>query len=229
MEQRKTMRNSLKKHFGEFITLSSVYRKKTQQEKNVRMNISVEKTAIQNGQAQSVKEFASLILPEGDVLDYGAGKLRNAVCLQTQGYSVSVLDTELQLQRVKADAQGFTSYTPEHLPQKSFDGIICTFVLNVIPERKDRDLVLKNIFSFLTEGGIGIFEVRSARGILSNKYLEHYQDGYAVGKGNSRSFQKSFTLEELTLLLEMQGFQILTTKKYNDSVCAVVSKRSASV
>ena len=59
--------------------------------------ISVEKTAINRGVSMSckvVEEMGSTSYK--DVLDYGAGKLRNAKHLNSRGFCVDVFDTPLQ-------------------------------------------------------------------------------------------------------------------------------------
>jgi len=50
-------------------------------------------------------------------------------------------------------------YFPD-VPTKKYDTITCTYVLNVIRYKKDRNEVLKDIKSLLNEGGVAYITVR---------------------------------------------------------------------
>lgn len=82
------------------------------------MNYTIcpEKTAISNGYSKSAKYIVDNIDKDKKILDYGAGKLRNAKFLKSKGYDISVLDTELQISKwSNLDKNDFNIYSPDNI------------------------------------------------------------------------------------------------------------------
>lgn len=189
------------------------------------MKISVENTAIKNGVSKSIKENVSLIEKGSNILDYGAGKLRNTKYLIDLGFSVSVVDTPTQVSRMKEDDLSNVKdvFTTDCLISDKYEVIFSTFVLNVIPNYIERKELIEKMYSLLKEDGFLVLEVRRERGILSNKHIEPYNDGYLVGKGNTKTFQKPFNVEELLELIPTES-TIVSKKIYSDSVAIIIKK-----
>lgn len=178
--------------------------------------ISVEKTAITNGVSTSTKLLLKNINTNDKILDYGCGKLRNTKYLIDNGCNVTIYDTEVQLKNIQ-------NLIPENVPilnkDEMFDKILCSFVLNVIPDIEERISLINNIYSL--SNGIVYFEVRKENFEKCSKTAKPFNDGFILGKGKVKTFQKSFTAEELsTFIMENSNFKIL--EKINLSNSAIV-------
>lgn len=145
------------------------------------------------------------------VLDYGAGKLRNSNYLLNKGIIVHILDTPYQLERINSErlSKYDKIYTCNDEINYKYDIVLCSFVLNVIHEKQIMDNIVRNIYNLLTTDGNLILEVRRGRGILENKNLEPYNDGYIVGTGEIRTFQKPYDKKEVENILMDNNFQII--------------------
>lgn len=187
------------------------------------MIIKVENTAISNGVAQSVKNFIDKTVDP--VLDYGAGKLRNAKYLVEQGFNVSVLDIPEQVIKwSEEDKSIFTNIYTERPTNTQFRTIFNTFVLNVVPNEDMRKEILSNIHSLLAPNGKVVIEVRRDKGIMSSKHIEEYNDGYLLGSGTVRTFQKPFTKEYIERLVSPY-FYITKLKITSDSIIVIGEKK----
>lgn len=186
------------------------------------MLIKVENTAISNGVAQSVKSFDKTVSP---ILDYGAGKLRNAKYLIEKGFNVSVLDIPEQVIKWSEEDKSLFSNVYTEIPKDiQFKTIFNTFVLNVVPSENMRKEILSNIHSLLTFDGKVVIEVRRDKGIMSSKHIEDYNDGYILGNGNVRTFQKPFTTDYIEELVSPY-FYISKLKIMSDSIIVIGEKK----
>jgi 2-polyprenyl-3-methyl-5-hydroxy-6-metoxy-1,4-benzoquinol methylase len=191
------------------------------------MKIQPENTAITTGVSKSAVELEKQSHKEDKILDYGSGKFRNSKYLKEKGLHISVLDTDFQIQKAKEDDLSeyedvFVLETYE--PQSNYDSVLCSFVLNVIPEKEEREEALKKIYDSLKKDGKLFLEVRGKSGILKNKFKEPYKDGYVVGKNEIKTFQKPFEKEEVTNLLK-DKFEIEKIQSLSDSVLAIAKKK----
>lgn len=97
-------------------------------------------TAItRNGLSRPMKQLVKSTSLQGRLLDYGCGK----------GFDARKL--------------GIERYDPFYYPKKPkgrFDTITCIYVLNTIPEEKERLAVLDHVFRLLRKGGAAYFAVR---------------------------------------------------------------------
>lgn len=190
--------------------------------------ISVEKTAINRGVSMSCR----MIEQKGstsykDVLDYGAGKLRNAKHLNSKGFCVDVLDTPLQTSKWGYEdffEVGFI-YDDVSKITKTYDAILCSFVLNVIPDRDDRVSILKNIKKLLKDAGIAVIETRSGKDIANSKTAQAYRDGYLMGTGKVKTFQKSINNAELIEMSKEAGLNIADLSYGSDSSVIVLTNQ----
>lgn len=81
-------------------------------------------------------------LLKGRALDFGCGKGKDAQELGIEGYD--------------------PHYRPAK-PQGQFDTIMCNFVLNVIEDSAERQIVLHEIMSLLSDDGVAYVSVRNDR------------------------------------------------------------------
>lgn len=59
------------------------------------------------------------------------------------------------------ECEGYDLYYRPAMPEGKFDTILCTYVLNVLPDEAERDSILKDIASRLSPGGKGYITVRN--------------------------------------------------------------------
>lgn len=183
--------------------------------------ISVEKTAITNGQSNSVK----LLVKENEnnklVLDYGCGKLRNTNYLLRNKFNVNIYDTKKQLENIDIETLKVANISLKD----QYDLILCSFVLNVIPEKEIRIEILKNIEKTLKIDGFAYIEVRNNRFLKETKTAIPYNDGFLLGKGKIKTFQKPYTLNELKHFISMNSnMEILNKKELSNSLILKLKK-----
>ncbi|WP_214771371.1 methyltransferase domain-containing protein [Exiguobacterium sp. s133] len=190
--------------------------------------ISVEKTAINRGVSMSCKTVEEMgSTSYKDVLDYGAGKLRNAKHLNSKGFCVDVLDTPLQTSKWRYEdffEVGFV-YDDVNKITKTYDAILCSFVLNVIPDREDRVSILKNIKKLLKDTGIAVIETRSGKDIANSKTAQAYRDGYLMGNGKVKTFQRAINNAELIEMSEEAGLKVVDGYDSSDSSIIALAKQ----
>lgn len=190
------------------------------------MIIRPENTAIVNGVSKSALEVEKIYAPGFIVLDYGAGKLRNSNYLLSKDVLVHILDTPYQLERTNPQilAKYEKVYNTNDEICCKYNIVLCSFVLNVIPEQQIRYNIVRKCNNILTTDGIFVLEVRRGRGIMENKNLEPYNDGFIVGKGEVRTFQKPYNDKEVTDILIANDFKIIRVWNENDSVIGIAKK-----
>ena len=194
------------------------------------MIIRVENTAISNGVSKSAIELERLLDTNDHGLDFGAGKLRNSYYLQSKGIDVSIVDTPLQIERINFKGYKTAIFKDVFdgmslLPNETYNKVLCSFVLNVIPEQKEREEVIGVIYRTLMDGGWLFLEVRRSHGIMKNKHMEKWKDGYLVGEGNIRTFQKPFEEKEVIEIVSKAGFRIEAIRNFSDSYVAIARKK----
>lgn len=191
--------------------------------------ITPEKTAIVTGVSKSAK----ILLKDNDlpleILDYGCGKLRNSKFLLNEGFEVSILDTFKQLSSLsEMDLVLFKNiYRLEDLNLnyiKRYKAILCSFVLNVIPNETDRLIALNNIYTILNNNGTLYLEVRGKRFLKNAKSKIEYNDGYVLGAGKIKTFQKGFNKDDLYELINKTSFKIDKILVNGDSLIAICKK-----
>lgn len=101
------------------------------------------------------------------------------------------------------DVMGFKGYDPHFRPygirEEFYNLIVCIYVLNVIPNKKDRDKVLQHIKSLLYEGGHAYIAVRNDKENLK---------GYT----QTKTWQGLIKLD-LPVMVRKQGFVIYRLDK----------------
>lgn len=191
--------------------------------------ILVENTAITTGVAYSAKLLNEIAGADAQILDYGSGRLRNTRYLKEQGHKVAIIDTPLQIERNHEniiDLKVKVFDDTDQIKDESFKYILCSYVLNVIVHIEDREVLVSHINRILKPDGKAVVEVRHKNGILKNKHLKAYGDGYVVGKNKIQTFQKPFEAGELVDFLECAGLTVDQTIRKSDSLICICSKQS---
>lgn len=190
--------------------------------------IKPEKTAIVNGVSASCKELVQ-DYENGFVLDYGFGKLRNSQYIKENNIPLDILDTELQIKenQEKINLLNIKNvYDNKYfLPKNHYRYILLSFVLNVVPDKSDRIFILKNIREGLSKNGRLYVEVRNSDFVKKIKNKEIYNDGYIVGPGNKKTFQKPYDCSEIEEFIKENGFNIIKTKKTSGSILLICTKK----
>lgn len=190
--------------------------------------LSVEKTAITNGVSVSCKELVSDYI-EGNVLDYGFGKFRNTKYIISNNIELDVLDTIEQIKNndnnLKDKSIKLIYNSEQHIEKDNYNYILLSFVLNVVPEYKDREFIVQNIHNGLKEDGFLYVEVRNDTFLKTAKTKTEYNDGFVLGSGKKRTFQKPYTLEQIVEFMDKNKFEVLKTKKTSGSIMLKCKKK----
>ncbi|MFA5276792.1 MAG: class I SAM-dependent methyltransferase [Candidatus Omnitrophota bacterium] len=110
--------------------------------------------------------------------------------------------------------QGFIQNSAYKIKYAPFDAF---FILNFLEHLPDPNSTLRGIYNNLTDGGVGIVEVPNLDMILRNKLFSEFM----------RDHLCYFTRDTLTLLLELNGFEVIGCKEawHEYTISAVVKKR----
>lgn len=139
-----------------------------------------------------------------NVLDYGAGKLRNAAFLSGEGFNVYAADLPEQLNRVRGlnaanNLHGLVETGQLPKSRLNVDVVISTFVLNIIIDLEERARYINNIVKNLRPGGYLLIEVRCREMSVKGD----------CGCAKCATCAKSYSREELDQLLAPHGFKRL--------------------
>lgn len=153
------------------------------------------------------------------VLDYGAGKLRNALYLAEQGMKVYAADLPQQVKvvAVHPDAGKLAGLLQvEELPAAGLgvDLVVSTYVFNIIVTKAHRKQYLDNVVANLHPGGYLLMEVNSRRDDLAcGSTLHHYF--------SCDDKAKSYRHEELDAMLGPYSFRRICHYYSNHALAAV--------
>ena len=139
-----------------------------------------------------------------NVLDYGAGNLRNAAFLSGKGFNVYAADLPEQLLRARSmtvveKLRGLLETGQLRQSKLNVDVVISTFVLNIISDPAEKKRYLENIIVNLRPGGYLLIEV-SCREKSKNKCCDCTK---------CPTCAKSYSREELDQLVAPYGFERL--------------------
>ncbi len=171
--------------------------------------------------AISVKRYAPFFKSRNalKVLDYGAGKLRNAVYLAEEGFHVFAADVPEQVCRIREFAEtdrlaGLLEDSQLHWGGLDADLVVSTYVFNIIGDDAEKTRYLQNATINLRPGGYLLIEVRCRNG------SEH------CGSECSQymkcpSCAKTYSLEELDGAIRPFGFIRLCHYFRNNAIAVV--------
>jgi SAM-dependent methyltransferase len=157
-------------------------------------------------------------LPRQRVLDFGAGALRHTLPLLRHQYEVCAVEFEEAFVRAEAaDARGraenssnfSTLMWPKSFKKdrRRFDAALLTYVLQVMPEKKERDAVVEAISHKLTDSGCLLYMSRTGQ-ITPEMKSRPLNDGYWMWPGRQRhSFYREFSTEETHELFARHGLK----------------------
>lgn len=194
-------------------------------------NIQPEKTAIVNGCSNAINIIINSHEKNERILDFGAGKLRNANHLINNGFDVSIVETTKQLSNL--NSSNLAKFSKVYNADTNFDNIndkydiiTCNYVLNVIPDIDNRIKILNNIEKLLDDFGTAYIEVRATAFIKTAKTAITYNDGYVLGKGEVKTFQKPYTKDDITHFIENNSdLSIIKYVHKNDSWCIILKNK----
>lgn len=154
------------------------------------------------------------------ILDFGAGALRHAVPLLDKGFEVTVVEYESAYQRPKASqmraqAEGYAGFTELVWPDDflkcklKFDVALLVYVLQVIPVKKERDIVLNAIAKRFDHNGPKRLYYASRFGEAralpeETRYNDGWVKGVAVG---DRSFYTEWNAAKTDKMFMACGFE----------------------
>lgn len=176
--------------------------------------------------AALLRAFTEVKLKKIDkILDFGAGKLRNALHLLEQGYSICGVEYESlfvrsepaasALQRATRFTKRFSTLVYPHqfaACQEQFDLALLINVINVMPIPAERLLVLQYCNQKLRPGGHLFWYTQRGDADYSKRLTPDYRvgDGYYVGLTNKyKTFYREFTVAEIDTLLANAGFDFV--------------------
>lgn len=158
-----------------------------------------------------------------NILDFGAGKLRNAFYLTRKGFKVwavefkEAFDTPVakkKLARAEKSKDLFILYYPtEFLEFNGFvDAVILVNVANVVPEPRDRNRILKECAARLKKGGLLLWMSQHGEPNYRPGFTQRLQvnDGWCYGLHRKyQSFYREYKIPEIRSLVPKFGFSEL--------------------
>ncbi len=179
----------------------------------------------------SVRESVPFLKEEKvrSVIDVGAGNGRNSLYLGERGFEVTAQDVKEardmhESKMKKAIEQGkIKAYTDSTVSDAKYDAVLCNFVVNVIPDREEREHVVYRINDLLKEDGLLVFDARADEYQISHG--KKYKDGHMMKRGKACfTFQKSYEFEEVEALLSEHGFEIEKVFRKTSSISLLARK-----
>lgn len=153
------------------------------------------------------------------VLDYGAGKLRNALFLAGEGFEVFAADLPEQIYKWKGETvagslAGLMEATELEQSKLHVDLVISNFVFNIIPDGVEKQRYLSNTVRNLREDGYLLVEVRCRQNQNPcGSDCTHYM--------KCKRCVKTYSHQELDLLVTPYGFRRIS-HYYRHRTLAVV-------
>jgi SAM-dependent methyltransferase len=159
------------------------------------------------------------------ILDFGAGKLRNALFLLKNGYRVCAVEykqlfeesdhANSLLQSAKRHKPRFSSLVYPHQFNQSnqkFDLALLVNVINIMPVAAERLLVLQYCHQKLRPDGHLLWYTQRGDADYRDRLIPRYciGDGHYIGRGNKyKTFYREFTVAEIDALLAGAGFELV--------------------
>ena len=166
-------------------------------------------------------KIAQLILKSFDlskyssILDFGCGHGKDCQAYTDAGMSV----------------EGYDKFYKPAFPdiKSNFDIVALTYVLNVIPDKLERLLVLELAFFYVKPGGYLVVTTRTDHDIgrqAQKNNWDSFEDGYCSSM-NRKTFQKGFKYDELKELLisslPIADIELMVNE--SATLCFMVKKR----
>jgi SAM-dependent methyltransferase len=181
---------------------------------------------------------------ENAVLDFGAGKLRNALHLLKQGYGVCAVEYEKLFHESPQAASARTAaeryrtrfcrlvYPNQfEASRQKFDLVLLINVLNVMPVPAERLLVLQQCRAKLRPGGHLLWYTQRGDADYADRLVPKYAlgDGHYIGRNAKyKTFYREFTVSEIDALLARTGFEFVSALPASSRNQARLYKRTSS-
>lgn len=187
-----------------------------------------EMTAISTGTSAGTHELIKELNSDSLILDYGFGKGRNTIALSQHFKNIHVADTAKQIENNKDKVKSYIDkiFDVDEEIKHKYDGILCTFVLNVLDDDKLRRDILRKVYDLLKTNGTLIIQVRTEKDLKNTKSKSPYKDGYVVKKGKGYTFQKGYTEEDVINLFSSLSIPIDSIKNNGNNIMVISKKRS---
>jgi 2-polyprenyl-3-methyl-5-hydroxy-6-metoxy-1,4-benzoquinol methylase len=156
------------------------------------------------------------------ICDFGAGKLRNALFLLQESFSICAVEHPLMFERPEGKeklkaARRFKRFqlrTPAEFARSTdvFDALLLINVVNVVPEPKDRVAIVKACADRLKKGGLIVWmsqygEPNYRRGATTRMRIN---DGYCYNLSHEcQTFLKEFEIREIRELIPSSKYHEL--------------------
>lgn len=148
--------------------------------------------------------------PRAQILELGAGCLRNALYLQRRGFRVSVFEVKAMEGRFPERYAHFRRAGGRVLQKNSarnFDMVLATFVIETICNPRLREEMVRAARRQLMSGGCFVLSVRGPRDLVTASATgKPCSDGYITP---NRTFARAYTRAEIHSLLRRCGFERL--------------------
>jgi ATP adenylyltransferase len=182
------------------------------QEESKMVKINREMTAISRKDPSAPTKWAYENGHIGNhVYDWGCGQGADVRWLEDQGHQVSSYDPHF-----------FPDNDPLYADFSDVDTIMCHYVLNVVPTKKERRGILLHIAS----KGVDTVVISVRSDVAKNaekKGWKPHNDGYLVPKNGKFTFQKNYTLDEVKAMQELFG-DIIAIRNKSGGITAVFKK-----
>jgi len=175
-------------------------------------NIRVENSApSQTRAAKSVVWAAPILAGLGarEVVDLGCGRLRNLAVLEEHFPQLTLVDTELQCQRVRAllpnrEGVELISIDEFRCTKARYDAVFLVAVLHTVDKPSVRKALLEVAAAKLRGSGFLVIDVPAGEHYYRVRCSQanRHGDGWAMGSGPIRTFYRSFDAEALDRLVE---------------------------
>lgn len=181
----------------------------------------------------------------GQVLDFGCGKLRYFPYLISKATHLTLVDSEIQLNRIQQilgerttvweyakTKWKNTSVIPAErflLEKAQYDFVLCSNVLSAIPCVKTRKSILKAIHGSLSANGRCLFTTQYRNScfkqMANSPHAEPYLDGWLVKKQRTNSFYGILPKGKLEGILKRNGYSVIESWNSGESAYVLVKKR----
>lgn len=174
--------------------------------------------------AESVRRYAPFFKNQQavNVLDYGAGNLRNALFLAGKGFRVVAADLPQQVEKLRGSRELFhleRLLAIDELAGKRLDVdlVLSTYVFNIIMSSAERQRYLQTAVANLRTGGYLLMEVRCRRpdSLCGTGCIDYFA---------CAECPKTLSHEELDVLLQPHGLRRISHYYRSHAVAAIYQK-----
>jgi 2-polyprenyl-3-methyl-5-hydroxy-6-metoxy-1,4-benzoquinol methylase len=167
-----------------------------------------------------------------EAVDLGCGRLRNLPVLEEHFTSVTLVDTEIQCQRVRAllpSRQGIKLVSVDEFRAGNarYDAVFLIAVLHTVDRPSVRKELLRVAAFKLRPRGFLVLDVPAGEHyyrVRCSKANQH-GDGWAMGSGPIRTFYKSFNAKALDRLVERtESFELYERKPIGKHIVRIWRK-----